>query len=141
MSEGLPILRRADSVSFHSMRSWVLVLLLALLPLQSTLATVFVYCKHEAKAEAGHMGHHEHQHQGAVADKATGGPDQQSSGAQQLDDNDCGFCHLSSAQPLGVSVELPLIYEWAESRAERNESRRVEGDRAFAPKHGSHETR
>jgi len=36
---------------------------------------------------------------------------------------------------------LPLIYEWAESRAERNESRRVEGDRAFAPEHGSHETR
>jgi len=94
------------------MRSWVLVLLLALLPLQSALATIFVYCKHEAKAEAGHVGHHEHQHEDAVADIADAVPDQQPTGSQQLDDNDCGFCHLSSAQPLGVSVE-----PWTEGTA------------------------
>ena len=81
------------------MRRWLLVLLLALLPLQLSWAAVAAYCQHEtAPAQAEHFGHHEHQHhdQGAAKTKDSHGAKK----APLTVDNDCGTCHLGQAQTL-----------------------------------------
>ena len=75
------------------MRRWLLLLLLAVLPLQFASAAAASYCAHEAGV-AKHFGHHEHQHEkgsqeaGSQAGSALGG------------DADCGYCHLGAAHPL-----------------------------------------
>jgi hypothetical protein len=70
------------------MRRCLAILLLALLPFQFSWAAVATYCAHEAPAAVAHVGHHEHQHQGAVADKAAGAADL-----------DCSHCHGGCAAP------------------------------------------
>ena len=104
MSGGVPILRRADSVSWHSMRSWVLVLLLAWLPLQSALATIFVYCQREAEAGSRPRGASRASSRSRCRGQAHDGGSA-ARGPQQVDDNDCGYCHLSRAQPLAFAAE------------------------------------
>jgi hypothetical protein len=81
------------------MRRWLLVLLMACLPLQLSWAAVAAYCQHEqAPAQAAHFGHHAHQHhdQGAAA-KQDGHADKK---RLQAVDDDCGTCQLGHAQPL-----------------------------------------
>ncbi|MDZ5457563.1 cation efflux protein, CzcI family [Azohydromonas lata] len=79
------------------MRRWLLVLLLALLPLQLSWAAVATYCQHE-KVQAGHFGHHEHQHHDQGAAQAKDGHGGKKSPLTA--DNDCGICHLGHAQTL-----------------------------------------
>jgi hypothetical protein len=69
------------------MKRFVLLLLLAVLPLQMTWAMVTSYCQHEEGKAAQHFGHHEHKHQGAAVKK--------DNKKQISADNDCGYCHLS----------------------------------------------
>lgn len=68
------------------LRRLVLILMLALLPVQWTWAAAASVCQHEEivltdEAHA-HFGHHEHQHEGAPADAGT--------------DSDCPSCHFAA---------------------------------------------
>ena len=85
---------RLDS---RSMRRWLAILLLVLLPVQFTWAMVADYCAHEPDATAAHFGHHDHESHGHAAAEPTLGdagdqatPDDPASPAPQVD---CGHCH------------------------------------------------
>lgn len=69
-----------------TMRRYLVILLLVLLPFQMTWSAVGVYCQHEQGIAAKHVGHHDHQHkQGKQSSKAAGGVDA-----------DCNYCHVGS---------------------------------------------
>lgn len=91
------------------MRRWLTILLLMLLPAQLTWAAAASYCQHETGNQAAHLGHHEHQHQGAKA-KAVAGSER--SGATvdlgALDD-DCSVCHLSAVAPIAGSPFVSTV--------------------------------
>lgn len=81
-----------QAVRFYnpSMRSWLVVLLLVLMPLQFSWAAMGAFCQHERGSEASHAGHHAHEHRGqSDADAAT------SQTAASVADADCGTCHAS----------------------------------------------
>ena len=86
------------------MRRWILILLLAVLPLQFAQAAAAAYCAHEKTVTKQHVGHHEHEHHEAAGDAA--GSTGADTGEKQpgAADPDCEYCHLSSAQPLGSVV-------------------------------------
>jgi hypothetical protein len=87
-------------------RRWILVLLLAVLPLQFAQAVAAAYCAHEKTMAKQHIGHHEHEHQETAGDAAGStavDTDDKPAGAA---DPDCEYCQLSCAQPLG-SVSPP----------------------------------
>lgn len=83
------------------MKKLLLILLLAVLPLQYTWAAAAVYCTHEQAPTAKHFGHHTHHHEaaGAKADSPEKTPGT---------DNDCGTCHMA-AQPSFISAITLLI--------------------------------
>lgn len=82
--------------TLRGMRRWLVVFLLALLPLQLSWAAVAAYCQHEkAPSQAEHFGHHEHEHHDQGAAQA-----QDAKKAPSAVDNDCGTCHLGHAQTL-----------------------------------------
>ena len=85
------------------MRRWLVILLLALLPLQFSWAAVAAYCGHETGRQAQHMGHHAHQH----GDQAQALADLDSAPADQAApagfDLDCGHCHGA-----GASMPAPV---------------------------------
>lgn len=70
------------------MRRFLLIVLLAFLPLQSIWAAAAGYCGHEAAPQASHFGHHAHQHQDPGAQ-----PDSGSGLVKALLDLDCHSCH------------------------------------------------
>lgn len=82
------------------MRRWLLILFIALLPLQFTWAAVASYCLHEeAPAGAQHFGHHEHEHDDAV----TGTEEAAAKSSVLQVDGDCAYCHLGCAQPIATT--------------------------------------
>jgi len=90
------------------MRAWVLGFLLAVMSLQSVWAGVTAYCQHRADVVTDHVGHHEHKHSAAAGSDATDTLKSQPASSDASlggDDNDCGYCHLSHAQPLAIAVE------------------------------------
>lgn len=80
-------------------RSFVVLLLLCLLPLQFVWAAAAPYCGHEGRAPqtTQHIGHHEHQHAGAALAADTGSDD---GGALVSYHGDCGSCHLGTGTSL-----------------------------------------
>ncbi len=96
------------------MRRWLVLLLLAILPLQLSWAAMAGYCQHEkAPAQRSHFGHHAHEHGQAgepvaglhavaVDDATDPGPEQDPPGQGSVSalDEDCAYCHLGCAQPL-----------------------------------------
>lgn len=90
------------------MRRWLTLLLLVVLPLQLTWAAAAAYCQHEASDGIGHVGHHVHEHP-AAPDGADGDAKSQKQAAQDAkpcSDNDCGFCQLGAAKPLGAQAVI-----------------------------------
>ena len=89
-------------------RRWLLLLLLAVLPLQFASAAAASYCGHET-GKARHFGHHEHKHQSAGKSKSasslpdSGSPDSTGTGG----DLDCEYCHLGAAHPLLQDFSQP----------------------------------
>lgn len=85
------------------MRRFLLIVLLAFLPLQSIWAAAAGYCGHEAAPQAGHFGHHVHQHQDERAD--TAGSNALSKAALDLD---CHSCHgvCSAVEPERAGLHL-----------------------------------
>lgn len=75
------------------MRRWLVLLMLAFLPLQFSWSAVAAYCSEEAELLAGHAGPHEHAHDaeghssGAEDHPAAGEPDPAAA------DSDCNHCH------------------------------------------------
>jgi hypothetical protein len=89
------------------MRRWLLIFVLALLPLQFSWAAVARYCGHEighdaAAASSTHLGHHSHDHEAASGDPTPN--------AAEVDD-DCASCHLGCAQPIPMdhSSAMPAL--------------------------------
>jgi hypothetical protein len=81
------------------MRRWLLVFLMALLPLQLSWAAVAAYCQHEqAPARSAHFGHHAHEHHHEHAGAGQDGHVDKKSPLTV--DDDCGTCHLGHAQTL-----------------------------------------
>ena len=78
------------------MRRLLILLLLAVLPLQFAWGAAAAYCGHEKAPSAGHFGHHSHQHQ-AKAESDSGSAAKKAS--VLADDLDCAFCHLGCVQP------------------------------------------
>jgi hypothetical protein len=105
------------------MRRWLVLLMLAVLPLQLSWAAVAGYCQHEeGPAQGAHFGHHAHEHEHPPASASL--DDEQTTVSERvaadapLDhadawsgdavdegnplalDEDCAVCHLGCAQPL-----------------------------------------
>ncbi|MBC7994850.1 MAG: hypothetical protein H7Z15_16585, partial [Rhizobacter sp.] len=100
------------------MRRLLVIVLLALLPLQFSWAAVASYCGHETEIGAGHVGHHEHEHHGDVsgvaADASQDADADKAPGAMDLD---CGHCHGHCSVMLTLSVSLPGALSTAPPRA------------------------
>jgi len=80
----LPAVRFYNS----AMRSWLVVLLLVLMPLQFSWTAVGAFCQHERGSDASHAGHHAHEHRSqSDSDDAT------VQTAASVADADCGTCH------------------------------------------------
>jgi len=99
------------------MRRWLLILFIAMLPLQFTWAAVASYCTHEEPpAQSQHFGHHEHEHHdGSGAEEHAGKK------AVADVDNDCAYCHLGCSQPLPVTAfDLPTLAasSWVSGQSE-----------------------
>lgn len=105
------------------MRSWLITVLLVLLPIQFTWAAAAPYCQHEQATGSFHLGHHVHEHQPSPAEAWQGDDAQDQSVTADgilTVDNDCGYCHLSVAKPMpmpgvmfagaggGAADEMPL---------------------------------
>ena len=84
-----------------TVRKFLVIFLLAWMPMQLTWAAVSVYCKHERaqSSQSAHPGHHEHEHvtpadSGMPADAATAHPD-------------CSVCHTTTTLPaMGALMDL-----------------------------------
>jgi hypothetical protein len=90
------------------MRRVLAIVLLTLLPLQFCWGAVASYCLHEQKADAAHLGHHEHQHRAdASGHAAEVVQDMKADKALGAIDFDCGYCHgtgsLMPTVPLNLS--------------------------------------
>lgn len=101
------------SPDFHDpMKKLLLIVLLALVPLQVSWAAVTIYCQQEMGPAAEHLGHHEHQHEGSGS-RVDGMPDTGATGI----DLDCASCHAGHAKPM-LPDELTLAkvpappFEW-----------------------------
>ena len=87
-----------QAVRFYNpaMRSWLVVLLLVLMPLQFSWAAMGAFCQHERGSDASHAGHHAHEHRSqSDSDGAT------SQTSASVADADCGTCHA------GCSIAAP----------------------------------
>ena len=86
-----------------TMRKWLAVFLLIVIPMQFALAATAAYCQHETGVATKHLGHHGHKHQAQSAE-LTQSDKTKSSGF----DLDCGSCHagcsLAVATVVGNSV-------------------------------------
>jgi hypothetical protein len=86
------------------LRRWILIVLLACLPLQGSLALALGYCQHESDAagqQQTHAGHHEHQHKA----KAVG---ESKIDAAALEHADCAQCHFGCSLGLASDCAAPL---------------------------------
>lgn len=79
------------------MSRFILILLLAILPLQMSWGAVTSYCEHEQGKAAQHFGHHVHKHTASPADKQT-------KSAKFKADTDCGYCHHAHQKVASTSA-------------------------------------
>lgn len=76
----------------------LLIMLLAILPIQASWAMAAVYCQHEA-SRASHYGHHGHEHQAQLDDDGA-------SKSKLSKHGDCEVCHhaVQASAPAGEAV-------------------------------------
>ncbi|WP_240792053.1 hypothetical protein [Rhodoferax bucti] len=86
-----------------TVRKWLVIFLLVVIPMQFALAATAGYCQHETGVATKHLGHHGHKHQAQLGDLSQ--PDKTKSSGFDLD---CGNCHagcsLAVASALGHTV-------------------------------------
>jgi hypothetical protein len=85
----------AKLVNFDAMRTFLALLLIAVMSLQATAAAVGSYCQHDRDAVVKHVGHHDHQHKKAQQDGYAG------------TDLDCSMCQIGAI--FGLPSELNLL--------------------------------
>ncbi len=115
-----------------SMRRFLAIVMLALLPLQFSWAAVASYCGHETQAGVAHFGHHDHQHHADASDGAgldtdpattsdvtSDAVDGKAPGAMDLD---CGNCHGTCSMMVNLPPALPGALSTAPLRATLDES-------------------
>ena len=111
-------------------RSFVVLLLLCLLPLQLVWGAAAPYCGHESRSAqtTEHVGHHEHQHQGGevATDNAV-----DDGGALVSFHGDCESCHLSTGTSLPPAA-IKLAAD-ADGRALSDHSARYQSHIPFGP--------
>lgn len=103
------------------MRKFLIMLMLAWLPVQVSWAAVSVYCQHEdeaTQASRAHPGHHEHEH----SDAAQALDDAPAGTGKPAAHPDCSVCHSSvavmpavhagtqAAAPARITALLPLAH-------------------------------
>jgi hypothetical protein len=82
------------------MTRWLLIVLIFLLPAQSSWAAAAGYCAHESNPVSFHVGHHAHVHQVSTPDAQHTPSEQENAKATlALEHDDCSYCH-------GVVVQL-----------------------------------
>lgn len=82
------------------MLRWIVILLLALLPLQSVWAAAGSYCEHEQGPGAWHFGHHAHTHSEASHDEQE---------SPTVKHPDCATCKLHVKTLAVVASSLALL--------------------------------
>lgn len=86
------------------MKRLLLILLLAMLPLQASWAAAAAYCDLAEQGSTQHPGHHEHQPNGALDD-----PPAPPAADDDKAEADCDLCHHFAASPLpSAQPDLPL---------------------------------
>ena len=83
--------------SIDSMRRWLSIFLLIVLPLQVSWVMAASYCQHET-GWGEHFGHHVHKHQ--TEGDENGSDDKLADGTSPNTDNDCPLCHAESVAAL-----------------------------------------
>jgi hypothetical protein len=99
---------KAADILFASMRRWLLIFLLALLPLQLSWAAASAYCQHERDMQPEHWGHHDSE--GRDTDRSHSGEGAQKNSSTQPNAvvGDCAVCHAGWAQHADASTEPAL---------------------------------
>jgi hypothetical protein len=115
----------------------LIIVLLALLPLQFSWAAVASYCAHESMVAARHLGHYDHQRgisAGSIVDQAADrvansesitdvAADLQGDEAPDLTDLDCGHCHGYCGAMPTVSSALAITSATLQPGAGLDEAR------------------
>lgn len=89
-----------------TVRRFLLLFLLIVLPIQLVWGASVPYCAHEKAASAKHFGHHSHQHE--AQPKAESGAGVLEKTAVLADDADCAVCHLGCVQP-SLNQTSPVV--------------------------------
>jgi hypothetical protein len=106
----------ASAAKLVEMRRLLVIVLLALLPLQFSWAAVGAYCQHEsAQAGAAQPGHHEHRHHADPTTDAGQGDDADRAAGEI--DLDCGHCHGHFTAMLPRGNEMPAHRSTAHASA------------------------
>ncbi len=89
------------------MRHWLLVFLLALLPLQLSWAAASAYCQHERDTQPEHWGHHDSEVRDTDRDRSHSGEGAQKNASTQPNAvvGDCAVCHAGWAQHADAAAE------------------------------------
>lgn len=95
---------KALDILFASMRRWLLIFLLALLPLQLSWAAASAYCQHERDTQPEHWGHHENEGRGTDRSHSGEGAQKNSSTQPNAVVGDCAVCHAGWAQHADAST-------------------------------------
>ncbi|SEJ46846.1 hypothetical protein SAMN05216567_105270 [Variovorax sp. OK605] len=100
----------AADILFASMRRWLLIFLLALLPLQLSWAAASAYCQHERDTQPEHWGHHESESRGTDRSHSGEGAQKNASTQPNAVVGDCAVCHAGWAQHADATGEpMPAI--------------------------------
>ncbi|MEK8034472.1 hypothetical protein AACH06_26890 [Ideonella sp. DXS29W] len=101
------------------MRRWLLIFLLAVMPMQLSWAALVGYCQHEsAPTRSAHFGHHPHEHQDQASERQKAGETTASPGTGHAEgtpksplalDDDCSYCHLACGQAPGGATHWAVL--------------------------------
>jgi cytochrome c553 len=95
---------QAVDILFASMRRWLLIFLLVLLPFQFSWASASAYCQHERDTQPEHWGHHESETRGTDRSHSGEGAQKNSSTQPNAVVGECAVCHAGYAQHADASV-------------------------------------
>lgn len=82
-----------------TVRKWLAIFLLVVIPMQFALAATAGYCQHETGEATKHLGHHGHKHQAQPGDLSQS--DKTKSSGFDLD---CGNCHAGCSLAVATAV-------------------------------------
>lgn len=99
---------RTNRAIVRTVKKYVLILLMLILPVQYAWSAAAVYCQHEQDSRF-HFGHHAHQHKATSEESG-------SDGKVKMADTDCEYCHMFSHAffiPFDTRPVAPLALSYA----------------------------